>query len=1326
MALNQDLFYSFALEVSSPVDPDQLIDNVLDKLLTGMDLRTGIIYTLDNLGEQLLLKAHRGISKKICNKLSKRSLNNDQTAAEVISSNVPIVQRDISRIDKIYKTFIKPEKSCFFIYIPVVSSNGAAGLILFQGSDSREFIADDMNMFKAVGRILGQAIEHCSTNEEIRHKADELDLLQKINSVLTNYVSIDEIFQIIATGMVKVFGYTGSLVFLDGEGKGDSIILKAYNYDFDNRIIKKIEKLVHFAIKGHEFHPEKNSISSCLYFDQLPVISNNISDALIGLGNRKSYNKITPAVAHLLPVKSAILVPLVADKKVQGVLVVASKRELNQEDVNRVQAFAAQASLAVEKARLHMEETRRSAELSALQTISDSVSSSLDLKEILQNTTRQMAELFHADHSGILTYDENCEWGEVVAEYPDRGAVHERIRIKGYAAAEKIIADQQPLMIEDTMHDPLMVSAHETIVNLDIHSMLILPLVIKGKTIGSIGLDSIGKKHSSRSDEIALAQAIAGQVSIAIENARLFKALKGEKGRLEFLYDISSKFTSDPELERILQGIIDRITTELGGHIGYLFSFEPDEKMLSIQAVSGIKISASILTNEARLSPGQGLNGWVMLNKKPAVVSDVTKDKRWFHVDEIDHDVHAAISVPLFLDKKVVGVITVLHPDVNYFDNPEYLHLLTAVSNQVAAIMEKALLYKKLKDSEERFRHITANTGDWVWEVDTQGKIIYSSPVITQILGYSYQEVLGKYTQDFSPPEEREKLESNFNKMVQTKKPYTAFVNCILHKDGHKVMLESSGTPIIDRNGKVTGYRGADHDITARFQAEQALAASELKYRVLVENVNNWIWTLDPEGHLIFFNRAAEEGSGYKGAEWIGQNFAPIISPEGLSAVQLIYSEILRGKSKSYETRICTRSGNLITLAVNTVPLYEDGVITGTVSMGQDITKQKQLETQLRQAQKMEAIGTLASGVAHDFNNILSGILGYVSLMKLNITFDNPHFTELDAVISLVKRASDLTRQLLGFARGGKYQVQPVNLNNIINEVINLLSRTIDKSIRIKPVLGPNLSAVEADAGQIQQMILNLCLNASDAMPEGGELLIETKNLDINENSFGNIPDLPAGSYIFFSVSDTGIGMDGETKKRVFDPFFTTKEGIGKNKHSGLGLSMIYGIVKNHKGIIKVYSEPGEGTNFKIYLPATNLEVINTDNKPIAVTGGKETILIVDDEDAILESAAKILGNAGYKVMTVNGGRKALKLFKKQYKEIDIVILDMIMPDMNGRETYNKLKEINSEVKVLLSSGYSRNGKAQELINSGVKDFLQKPYEFEKMLIKIRQVLDSK
>jgi PAS domain S-box-containing protein len=726
-----------------------------------------------------------------------------------------------------------------------------------------------------------------------------------------------------------------------------------------------------------------------------------------------------------------------------------------------------------------------------------------------------------------------------------------------------------------------------------------------------------------------------------------------------------------------------------------------------------------------RLRLGQGLAGWVALNRKPVVVPDVAKDSRWHYLDEIDREVRAAISVPLSHGEKTFGVLSVAHSEVGYFDNPVYLRLLTAISNQVAVTIEKAFLYKQLKESEERFRNVSANTGDWVWEVDAEGRYTYSSAVVTQILGYTPQEVLGKHFYDFFIPEDREKLKSEDFKTSQMRKPFTAFINRNLHKDGHIVILETSGTPVITPDGQFKGYRGVDHDITARLQAEQALASSEHKYRILVEHANDWIWTLDLKGNFTFLNRAAEEASGYRCEEWVGRSFVPIILPEDLPDVNKVYSEILAGNSKSYEVRVLNKDGKLFTLAVNTAPLYEGSRIVGTVSMGHDVTMQKQLEDQLRQAQKMEAIGTLAGGIAHDFNNILGGILGYASLIKTEIPENNPLRTELDTVISLVHRAGELTRQLLGFARGGRYQIEPINLNDIIDEVLELLSRTIDKLICIKPVLNPALAAIEGDAGQIQQVIMNLCLNARDAMPEGGELLIETENIDIDEDSAGGLLGLEAGSYVLLSVSDTGSGMDSETKEHIFEPFFTTKAGKGMNKHSGLGLSMVYGIVHSHGGIIKIYSEVGEGTVFKVYLPATERKVIKKESEDKTPVGGKETILVVDDEELILKPAERILKRAGYKVLTADGGSKALKLFSNYHKEIDLVILDMIMPDMNGTATYNGLKEIDQGVKVILSSGYSRNGQAQELLNSGVKDFLQKPYEFADMLIRVRQVLDG-
>ena len=329
-------------------------------------------------------------------------------------------------------------------------------------------------------------------------------------------------------------------------------------------------------------------------------------------------------------------------------------------------------------------------------------------------------------------------------------------------------------------------------------------------------------------------------------------------------------------------------------------------------------------------------------------------------------------------------------------------------------------------------------------------------------------------------------------------------------------------------------------------------------------------------------------------------------------------------------------------------------------------------------------------------------------------------------MITLVHRAADLTRQLLGFARGGRYQIKPININNTIDEVVRLLSHTIDKTITIQPVLEPNLAAIEGDEGQIQQMILNLCLNACDAILEGGKIIIETKNVTFNDSSVRTFPDMETGIHTLVSISDSGTGMDTQTKARIFDPFFSTKEGQGMKKHSGLGLSMVYGIVKNHKGYISVESEAGCGTTFRVYFPSSVRKVAIIKDKMITpIGGGGETLLLVDDEEIILKITKRFLNKAGYKVLLANGGKEALSIFREKHKEIALIILDMIMPEMSGKEVYKQLKEIDPDIKVLLSSGYSKESQAQELFNLGTQGFLQKPYEFSDLLQATSQILEE-
>jgi CheY-like chemotaxis protein len=327
----------------------------------------------------------------------------------------------------------------------------------------------------------------------------------------------------------------------------------------------------------------------------------------------------------------------------------------------------------------------------------------------------------------------------------------------------------------------------------------------------------------------------------------------------------------------------------------------------------------------------------------------------------------------------------------------------------------------------------------------------------------------------------------------------------------------------------------------------------------------------------------------------------------------------------------------------------------------------------------------------------------------------------VNTIESGATRAAELTSQLLAFARGGKYETRPVNLNRTVRETLKLIDRTFDKSIEITSDLFPNLPSVEADAGQMQQVLMNLCVNAGDALPAGGRLIIKTSVEQITEVHVGKWSDANSRDYVVLSVTDTGIGMEAETIERIFEPFFTTKK---EGKGTGLGLSMVYGVVKNHGGFIDVRSEPGEGASFKVHLPASEKPEVSQLSEYEAPMGGNELILVVDDEEPIRALAKEILEDHGYRILLAVDGVEGLKIFREYNGEIGLVILDMVMPKLGGRETFLKMKELNPEVRALLSTGYSREGKASEILDSGVMGFVQKPYRVNSLLSAVRNVLD--
>jgi len=514
-----------------------------------------------------------------------------------------------------------------------------------------------------------------------------------------------------------------------------------------------------------------------------------------------------------------------------------------------------------------------------------------------------------------------------------------------------------------------------------------------------------------------------------------------------------------------------------------------------------------------------------------------------------------------------------------------------------------------------------------------------------------------------------------------------------------------------------------------RQRAENALRESEERFREMAELMPQTIFETDVSGKLSFANRKAFDSFGYSQEDFArGINSLDLLIPKERQRAAENITKIVAGEEIGLnEYTAMKKDGSHFPIMIHSAPIVRNGESLGLRGFIIDITDRKKteeerlrLETQFHQAQKMETIGTLAGGIAHDFNNLMTTILGNTSLILFDIDNTHPHYTPLKNIERQINRGADLTTQLLGYARKGKYYVKPVNLNQIVEESAAAFGRT-RKEITIGCELADDLMAVEADQGQIQQVLLNLFVNAADAMPAGGKLVLKTSNVthnDIKSKEYHPVP----GGYIRLTVSDTGIGMDEKVRQRIFDPFFSTKE---TGKGTGLGLASVYGIIKNHNGYIEVQSQKGHGSQFSIFLPGSVKQVQTTTESAPEIIKGSGTILIVDDEEMVLDVGGRVLKKLGYTVLESNNGRNAVELYKKLQDKINLVVLDIVMPEMGGAEVYDRLKEINPQVKVLLSSGYSIDDQAREIMERGCDDFIQKPFSMKAMSDKISGILSK-
>lgn len=623
-----------------------------------------------------------------------------------------------------------------------------------------------------------------------------------------------------------------------------------------------------------------------------------------------------------------------------------------------------------------------------------------------------------------------------------------------------------------------------------------------------------------------------------------------------------------------------------------------------------------------------------------------------------------------------------------------------------------------LRESEKLYRSTLEVAPDSITITRMRdGRYLQVNEAFCQMSGYSREETLGRNPFDlnlFTNPGDRER----FIKTLKEKREVNGFEVQYRKKDGTTVDTLLSVRPL--EYGKEECLVAVATDVTRLKRAQDALRESEEKYRLLVENASDAIFIIQDQ-KVKFPNPKAIEIGRNLAVDLERIPFLNYIHPEDRQMVIERHSKRLKGEKvpDTYSFRLMNRDGEESWAELNAVLINWEGK-PATLNFLRDITLQQQLEAQIQQIRRLEALGTLAGGIAHDFNNLLMGIQGRTSLMMMNSDFSQVHYEDLKGIEDIVKSGVDLTKQLLGFGRKGKYEAKPTDLSKLVHTSSQMFGRT-KKEIKIHAKYQKDIWAAGVDRGQIEQVLLNLYVNAWQAMPGGGELYLQTENVTLDE-SYTNPYEVKPGRYVKISVVDTGVGMDEATKERIFEPFFTTKE-MGRGM--GLGLASAYGIIKNHEGILNVNSVRGEGTTFNIYLPACENKIID-EKKPLeGIIRGTEAVLLVDDEDIIVDIGKKNLEKLGYKVITARNGKEAVELYKKSKGNIDIVVLDMIMPEMGGGETYDRLKEINPDVKVILSSGYSIEGQASEILKRGCDGFIQKPFRMKQLSSKINEVLEK-
>jgi PAS domain S-box-containing protein len=637
---------------------------------------------------------------------------------------------------------------------------------------------------------------------------------------------------------------------------------------------------------------------------------------------------------------------------------------------------------------------------------------------------------------------------------------------------------------------------------------------------------------------------------------------------------------------------------------------------------------------------------------------------------------------------------------------------------------EQARAEEARRQGEERFRALIEHGADAVALVAPDGTLLFASHSIERLLGFAPAELVGHPGFERVHPDDAPRLHAALRDIIASPGTPASLELRWRHKDGSwrhidAVAVDRLAEPAV--GAIVVNFR----DVSERRTAEAALRESEERYRTLVEGVRDIIFALSREGTIASLNPAFETITGLRREEWVGQPFERLVHPEDLPLALELLGRVVRGELRpASQFRVRTAKGDYRVGEFSATPQLHEGRLVGILGIGRDVTERVQLEQQLRQAQKMEAVGRLAGGIAHDFNNILTAITGYADLLLEDLGATDPRRQDADEIHKAADRAAGLTRQLLAFSRQQVLQPTVLEVNKLVSDLEKMLRRLLGEDVELGTRLAPTTGRVKADPGQLEQVIMNLAVNARDAMPNGGKLTLETGNVDLDEAYAADHYPARAGPFVLLAVSDTGIGMSEETQAHMFEPFFTTKE---KGKGTGLGLATVYGIIKQSGGFIWVYSEVGHGTTFKLYLPRVE-ELAERASQPAQAPAraarGTETVLVVEDEAPVRSVARQVLERHGYTVLEAPSAEAALDIATRYSGTIHLLLTDVVMPGLNGRELASRLATLRPDARVIFMSGYTGDAVTRHGVLEPGSAYVQKPFTPDAIARKVREVLD--